>query len=66
MKNHKTIVAMVVASCFAANLFAADDLPRAYGPFTLGMKLGEFRKLTGAPVFGAKSGDTISTLKSDN
>ncbi len=45
---------------------AADDLPRAYGPFPLGMKLGEFRKLTGAAVFGAQSGDTISTLKAEN
>ncbi len=45
---------------------ATDDLPRAYGPFQLGMKLGEFRKLTGAAVFGAQSGDTISTLKAEN
>jgi hypothetical protein len=45
---------------------AADDLPRAYGPFQLGMKLGEFRKLTGAAVFGAQSGDTVSTLKSEH
>jgi hypothetical protein len=45
---------------------AADDLPRAYGPFPLGMKLGEFRKLTGAATFAAQSGDTIGSLKADN
>ena len=44
---------------------AAEDLPRTYGPFPLGMKLGEFRKLTGAAVFGAQSGDTISSLKAE-
>lgn len=57
-----------VALCSAVVAIAAqatDDLPRAYGPFPLGMKLGEFRKLTGAAVFGAQSGDTISTLKAD-
>lgn len=66
MKIKKTIVTMALTACFTANLFAADELPRAYGPFSLGMKLSEYRKLTGAPVFGAKSGDTIGTLKADN
>ncbi len=66
MKNYKVMMATAMFSCVAVNAIAADDLPRAYGPFNLGMKLDEFRKLTGAPVFGAKSGDTISTLKSDN
>ena len=66
MKNYKTIMAMAVLSGFAANAFAADDLPRAYGPFSLGMKLSDYQKLTRAPVFGAKTGDTIGTLKSDN
>ena len=62
----RTTLTLAFAVGFAANVLAADDLPRAYGPFPLGMKLSEFRKLTGAPVFGAKSGDTIGTLKSDN
>ncbi len=66
MKIRTTTLTMAVTVCFAANLMAADDLPRAYGPFPLGMKLSEFRKLTGAPMFGAKSGDTIGTLKADN
>jgi hypothetical protein len=66
MKNRTTIVTTVIAACFVLNVIAADDLPRAYGPFSLGMKLSEYRKLTGAPVFGAQSGDTIGTLKADN
>jgi hypothetical protein len=66
MKNKITKLTITLVACFAANLMAADDLPRAYGPFKLGMKLEEFRKLTGAAVFGAKSGDTIGTLKADN
>lgn len=65
MKNRTTMVTTVIVACFAANVMAADDLPRAYGPFSLGMKLSEYRKLTGAPVFGAKSGDTIGTLKAE-
>ena len=66
MNNIKKIGALAFASLITASLMAADELPRAYGPFSLGMKLSEFRKLTGAPVFGAKSGDTIGTLKSDH
>lgn len=66
MKNKITVLTMVFASLFRTSAMAADDLPRAYGPFKLGMKLEEFRKLTGAAVFGAKSGDTIGTLKADN
>jgi hypothetical protein len=66
MKNYKTLMVTIALSCGVANVFAADDLPRAYGPFKLGMKLDEFRKLTGAPVFGAKTGDTIGTLKADS
>jgi hypothetical protein len=65
MINIRTMGALAFIGFMTANLMAADDLPRAYGPFPLGMKLSEFRKLTGAPVFGAKSGDTIGTLKSD-
>ena len=64
--NKKLGLALAVSlSLIAVAAQAADDLPRAYGPFSLGMKLGEFRKLTGAAVFGAQSGDTISTLKSE-
>lgn len=66
MNNIKKIGALAFVGLMTTNLMAADDLPRAYGPFPLGMQLSEFRKLTGAPVFGAKSGDTIGTLKSDN
>ncbi len=66
MNNIKKIGALAFASLITTSLMAADELPRAYGPFSLGMKLSEFRKLTGAPVFGAKSGDTIGTLKSDH
>jgi hypothetical protein len=66
MNKRKTLA--LVAACFAlaSTAQAADDLPRAYGPFLLGMKLGEFRKLTGAAVFGAQSGDTISSLKAES
>jgi hypothetical protein len=66
MKKIKITMSLAVATCFATSLFAADDLPRAYGPFTLGMKLGAYQKLTGSPVFGAKSGDTVASLKADN
>ncbi len=66
MKNYKKIMASALLACVAANVFAADDLPRAYGPFPLGMKLSAYQKLTGSPVFGAKSGDTIGSLKADN
>ena len=65
MKNKNTIAAIALATGFAANSFAADDLPRAYGPFPIGMKLSEYRKLTGSLVFSAKSGDTIGTLKAE-
>jgi hypothetical protein len=60
------LAAAVSLGLAAVTAPAADDLPRAYGPFHLGMTLGEFRKLTGAAVFGAQSGDTISTLKSES
>ena len=66
MINKIKFVVAMIAVCFAANLLAAEDLPRAYGPFSLGMKLSEYRKLTGALVFTAKSGDTVSSLKADN
>ncbi len=66
MKKIKKTMSLAVATCLATSLFAADDLPRAYGPFTLGMKLGAYQKLTGSPVFGAKSGDTVASLKADN
>ena len=65
--NKKLGLALSVSlSLIAVAAPAVDDLPRSYGPFPLGMKLGEFRKLTGAAVFGAQSGDTISTLKAEN
>ncbi len=62
-------IRMAVAVSFglaALVAHAATDLPRSYGPFHLGMTLGEFRKLTGAAMFGAQSGDSISTLKSED
>lgn len=64
--NKKFKLAVAVSLCLVAVAAqAAEDLPRVYGPFPLGMTLGEFRKLTGAAVFGAQSGDTISTLKAE-
>ena len=56
----------LVSLSIAMTAIAAEDLPRAYGPFPLGMKLGEFRKLTGAATFAAQSGDTIGSLKAEN
>lgn len=66
MNKKFTLAVAGLLGMIAVAAQAADALPRAYGPFPLGMKLGEFRKLTGAAVFGAQSGDTISTLKAEN
>lgn len=58
--------ALALNVLMGSSVLAADDLPRTYGPFTLGMTLNQYSKLTGAPVFGAKTGDTVSSLKADN
>ncbi|MEO6023163.1 MAG: hypothetical protein ABIP64_08615 [Burkholderiales bacterium] len=61
-----SVTALVVGLTSTHSVFSVEDLPRAYGPFSLGMTVGAFSKLTGAPVFGAKTGDTVSSLKAEN
>ena len=60
------VAAFLLSLSLTIPIFAAEDLPRAYGPFSLGMTVGEFSKLTGAAVFGAKTGDTVSSLRAEN